>query len=103
MNFAARFRSWWQATVRRSRLEREMDAELRFHIESYAEELIRAGVPPQDARRRARLEFGGLDRTKEECRDARAAGWAEGLIFDARYGIRTLRKTPGFAALAILT
>jgi predicted permease len=80
-----------------------MDAELRFHIESYAEELIRAGVPPQDARRRARLEFGGLDRTKEECRDARAAGWAEGLIFDARYGIRMLRKTPGFAALAILT
>jgi predicted permease len=103
MNFAARFRSWWQATFRRSRMEREMDAELRFHIESYAEELIRNGVPPQNARRRARLEFGGLDRTKEECRDARVAGWIESLIFDLRYGLRMLRKNPGFATLAILT
>ena len=73
MSFAARFRSWWQATFRRSRMEREMDAELRFHLENYAEELIRNGVTLQEAGRRARLEFGGLDRTKEECRDARAA------------------------------
>ena len=77
MNFAARFRSWWQATVRRSRMEHEMDTELRFHIESRAEELGRDGVPPPEARRRARLEFGSLDGTKEECRDARGAGWLE--------------------------
>ncbi|MGA8104775.1 MAG: ABC transporter permease [Candidatus Acidiferrales bacterium] len=103
LNFAARFRSWWQATFRRSRMEREMDAELRFHLESYAEELIRNGVLPKEAQRRARLEFGGLDRTKEECRDARTAGWAESLIFDLRYGVRVLRKSPGFAVLSILT
>src|ERR1700683_1726693 len=103
MNFAARLYSWWLATFRRSRMEREMDAELRFHLESYAEELIRNGVTPQEARRRARLEFGGLDRTKEECRDARAAGWTESLIVDLRYGVRVLRKSPRFAVLSILT
>jgi predicted permease len=103
MNFASRARSWWQVTFRRSSMEHEMDAELRFHLESRAEELIRNGVPPAEARRRARLEFGSLDRTKEECRDARGAGWLECSLFDVRYGLRMLRKNPGFAALAILT
>jgi hypothetical protein len=84
-------------------MEREMDAELRFHIESRAEELIRSGLPAHEARRRARLEFGGLDRSKEECRNACGAGWLECLLLDVRYGLRTLRKNRGFAALAILT
>ena len=63
-----RVRSWLHATMRRSRMEGEMDAELRFHIEAFAEDLVRNGVPREEAWRRARIEFGGLERVKEECR-----------------------------------
>ena len=52
-------------------MENEMDADLRHHIESYAEDIVRSGAACQEAMRRARLEFGGIERTKEECREAR--------------------------------
>src|SRR5712692_10837307 len=71
MRFWNRIRSWWSATLRRSRMESEMDAELRFHMEAYAQDLMRGGVPHQDAMRRARLEFGGIERVKEEGRETR--------------------------------
>jgi len=71
MKMWGRVRSWLHATMRRSRMEGEMDAELRFHIEAFAEDLVRNGVPREEAWRRARIEFGGLERVKEECRDAR--------------------------------
>ena len=61
MTLGSRFRSWLRATVQRSRMESEMDAELRFHMEAYAEDLARSGVPREEALRRARLEFGGLE------------------------------------------
>jgi len=67
-----RVRSWFGAVVRRSRMEREMDAELRFHIEVFAEDLVGSGVSREEALRRARIEFGGVARAKEECRDALA-------------------------------
>src|SRR5439155_16301624 len=60
-----RFRSWLSATLQRSRMESEMDVEMRFHMEAYAEDLVRGGLPRDEAARRARIEFGGIEQTSE--------------------------------------
>src|SRR4029077_5894938 len=103
MTFWSRIRSWLDATLRRSRMESEMDAELRFHMEAYAQDLVRGGVPHQEAMRRARIEFGGIERVKEEGREARGVTFIESLVQDLRYGASNMLRTPGFTAITVLT
>jgi macrolide transport system ATP-binding/permease protein len=97
-----RLRSLLRAALQRSRAERELDAELRFHIEAYAEDLVRSGVPLADALRRARIEFGGLEQAKEQCRDATGIGIFETLLQDLRFALRQSTKTPWLALTAVL-
>ena len=94
---------WWvRAVTRRSQMEREMDTELRFHIEAFAEDLVRGDVPQEEAMRRARIEFGGVERAKEECREARGIHLIDDLLKDLRCGLRVIRKHPNFALVVIL-
>jgi hypothetical protein len=103
MRLWSRVRSWVRATLRRSRMESEMDAELRFHIDACAEDLILSGVAREEAMRRAQVEFGGIERVKEEGREARGANVIESLVQDLRYGASNMLRTPGFTAITVLT
>jgi predicted permease len=94
---------WLRPWLRRRAVEREMDAELRFHYDLLVEEFEGRGMAPEEARRRARLEFGGLTQVKDESREARFAGRFEACWRACRIAWRNLTRNPGFAAVAILT
>src|SRR5579864_1957087 len=95
--------NWWRRLLKRGEMERHLDAELRFHFDGLVADNLRAGMSEPEARRQARLTFGGLEQVKEECRDARGTRWLEDLWQDFRYALRTLRKRPGFASVSVVT
>src|SRR5262252_927572 len=92
-----------RSLFRRQAVESEIEAELHFHMERQIEKYMQSGLTREEAKRRARLEFGGYEQVKEEHRDARGVGLIETLVRDVRYGLRTLSHNPGFSVVAILT
>src|SRR5436853_3569096 len=90
------------ALFRRGRLEGDLDDELRSHLEMAIEINLRKGMSPADARREALRSFGGLEQTKEIYRDQRGLPMIETTLQDLRFGLRMLRRSPGFSILAIL-
>jgi putative ABC transport system permease protein len=98
-----RLRDLVRALTARRAFEAGLTEELRFHIEQYTEDLVRSGVSPEEASRRARMELGAINTVKEECREARGLGAFDALERECRYAARQLWRNPGFTGTVVLT
>src|ERR1700747_1362592 len=92
-----------RSLFRRDRVEQELSEELQDHLERKTREYVADGLTAAEARRKAMREFGGVEQSKEGCRDARRVNFVEDFIQDVRHGLRVRRKNPGFTIVAVLT
>jgi len=95
-------RSLFQAAAGRHGFEKNMADELKFHVDQYVVDLVRSGVPAQEAQRRARIEFGSFDNVREDCRQARGLRLLDITWRTSRHALRALRHSPGFALAALI-
>jgi putative ABC transport system permease protein len=93
--------NWWRRLVHREQLDRDLDRELQYHVDRQVEDNLQAGMTADKARRLVRVQFGGLEQVKEDCRDARGTRWAHELAADLLYACRLLVKERGFTTVAV--
>src|SRR5690242_17602554 len=102
MSLLSSLRSTLSMLFHRTRVENETDEELRAHVQNRADDLQRSGLTREEAERRARIEFGGHEKFKEECREARGTNFFESLLQDLRFGLRSLARSSGLTSTVIL-
>jgi putative ABC transport system permease protein len=103
MPFFKKVRSFVRNLFLSRRVEVDLDQEVHAHLEMLTDEKMRAGLSPAEAQRAARIELGGIEQVKEQVREERLGNWLQSVTSDCRYGLRQLRKNPGFTAVAVLS
>ena len=103
MPLFVKVRSFLRNLFLSGRVEVDLDQEVQSHLEMLTEENLGSGMSPQEAQRAARIELGGIEQLKDQVREEGIGDWVHSVISDCRYGLRQLRKNPGFTAVAVLT